>query len=204
MVLVTPDWTTSQSGFLIFHYQQRGFRRESKFDRQFLVIPMGAAVVPKSFVIILLLVAWVYSMMGGNLLLSAGKVHYCTINSSLCHPKKIVLWSLELRSVLKAWSLKSPAVARTVRGFLIIIARSSASQKSYAQTRKRKVRRVSRRIDYLKKSDFILHLFYQVPLIPWVLMISTVGYCLQDRGSSWRLPWARSWFFRSYGRNRSG
>jgi hypothetical protein len=51
--------------FLIFHYQQRGFRRVFGVDRLFLVIPMGAIVLPKSFVIILVLVVQRYRMMGG-------------------------------------------------------------------------------------------------------------------------------------------
>ena len=43
--------------FLIIHYQQRGFRRVKGVDCRFMAIPIGAAVVPKSFVIKLVLVA---------------------------------------------------------------------------------------------------------------------------------------------------
>ena len=63
-------------------------------DRVFMVIPMGAAMVPKSLVIILVLVAWVYSMMGGKPACSQER-YYSSTNSGVCHPKKLSdeVWS---------------------------------------------------------------------------------------------------------------
>jgi hypothetical protein len=50
-----------------------------------------AVMVPKSFVIILLLVFLTYSMMGWYQVFFAGKVHVDAANSSVCNPGNHVL-----------------------------------------------------------------------------------------------------------------
>jgi hypothetical protein len=95
--------------FLIICHQQRGFRRVNRVDCRFVGYPDGAAVVPKSFVILLVLVAGVYSMMGGGTgFYPLRKNFFVTVNL-LMPSQKLSREIGELISCLKGMITKRPS-----------------------------------------------------------------------------------------------